>query len=92
MDVGGGAADRVNVSGAADLAGTVVPTIKGLVSAAQRFTILLAAGGVTNNGITVKDTLIFDYELLCPNANDMVLAVTANFSRAAARGSRRIKE
>ena len=80
VDVGGGAADRVNVSGAADLAGTVVPTIKGLVSAAQQFTILSAAGGVTNNGITVKDTLIFDYELLFPNANDMVLAVTANFS------------
>ena len=75
-----GAADRVNVSGTAALAGTVLPTIKGLVAAAQQFTILSAAGGATNNGITVKDTLIFDYELLFPNANDMVLAVTANFA------------
>jgi hypothetical protein len=84
VDVGNGAADRVDVIGTANLAGTVLPTIKGLVEAAQKFTILSAAGGTVNNGITVKDTLIFDYELLFPNAQDMVLAVTANFTPAGA--------
>ena len=86
VDGGNGAADKVNVSGTAALAGTVLPTIKGLVAAAQQFTILSAAGGATNNGITVKDTLIFDYELLFPNANDMVLAVKANFTPSAGAG------
>lgn len=86
VDVGNGTADRVNVSGTAALSGAVLPTIKGLVSASQQFTILSAAGGAANNGITVKDTLIFDYELLFPNANDMVLAVTANFTPGAGAG------
>jgi hypothetical protein len=80
VDASNGGADRVNVSGTAEVAGTVLPTIKGLVAAAQRFTILSAAGGITNNGITVRDTTIIDYELLFPNPNDMVLAVTANFT------------
>lgn len=84
VDVGNGTADKVNVSGTAALAGTVLPTIKGLVAAAQQFTILSAAGNIINNGITVKDTLVFDYELLFPNAQDMVLAVTANFTPAGA--------
>jgi hypothetical protein len=80
VDVANGAADRVNISGAASLAGTVAPTIRGLVTSAQQFTILSAAGGTTNNGITVRDTATVDYELLFPNANDMVLTVSANFN------------
>src|SRR5262249_43338103 len=79
-----GAADRVNVSGSADLAGIVLPRPVGLSSGTQQFTILSAAGGTTNNGITVRDTTIFDYELLFPNANDMVLQVTTNFTPAGA--------
>lgn len=80
VDVGNGTADRVNVSGTANLSGSVRPTVSGLTSTTQQFTILSAAGGATNNGITVQDTTIFNYELLFPNANDMVLAVTASFS------------
>lgn len=80
VDVANGAADRVNVSDTASLAGRVMATVRGLISSVQQFTILSAAGGTTNNGITVQDTAVFDYELLFPNANDMVLAVTANFT------------
>jgi uncharacterized protein with beta-barrel porin domain len=81
VDVRNGTADRINVTGTAALAGTVLPTVNGLTAPTQQFTILSAAGGTTNNGITlgVQDTAVLDYSLLFPNANDMVLAVTANF-------------
>jgi outer membrane autotransporter protein len=81
VDVRNGAADRINVTGTAALAGTVLPTVNGLAAPTQQFTILSAAGGTTNNGITlaVQDTAVLDYSLLFPNPNDMVLAVTANF-------------
>jgi len=84
VDIGNGAADRVNVSGTANLAGTVVPTLGSLLGSARQFIILSAAGGVTNSGLSVKDTLLLDYELLYPNANDVVLAVNANFTPAGA--------
>jgi Autotransporter beta-domain len=84
VDIGNGTADRVNVSGTANLAGTVVPTLGSLLGSARQFIILSAAGGVTNNGLSVKDTLLLDYELLYPNANDVVLAVNANFTPAGA--------
>ncbi|XIA63605.1 beta strand repeat-containing protein [Bradyrhizobium sp. TZ2] len=80
VDVANGTADKLNVSVGAVLNGSVLPTVKSLTSLSQQFTILSAAGGVTNAGIAVKDTAIFDYELLFPNANDIVLAVTANFT------------
>jgi hypothetical protein len=81
VDVGGGN-DRVDVSGTATLGGRVLPIVRGLIGGTQQFTILSAAGGTNINGITVEDTLIFHFELLFPNANDMVLSVTADFTPA----------
>jgi hypothetical protein len=68
-------ADRLNVTGSAELAGQVLPTVVNFQSKAQQFTILSAAGNTTNNGISVVDTAAIDYELLFPNPTDMVLSI-----------------
>ena len=83
VDVTGGKADRLNVSGSADLAGKVVARFGTMTAATQQYTIVSADGGLTNNGITgPESTAVMSYELLFPNANDMVLAVTANYVTA----------
>lgn len=82
IDVFGGVADRLNVSGTVDLAGLVRATVSGLTSSTQQFTILSAAGGITDNGIDVEDTALFDFELIFLNANDLILEVTADFALA----------
>ncbi len=80
-------ADRIDVSGAAELSGRVMvnpinfpssgdPANFGL---SKTFTILTASGGVTDNGITAVDTAAVDYELLFPDANTMDLQATINF-------------
>jgi hypothetical protein len=81
-NAGAGSADKLVVSGTADLAGKVVanaihfPTTAGLT---KTFTILTAAGGVTNNGITVTDTAAVDYSLLFPDTNTLNLQAKINF-------------
>lgn len=62
VDVGGATADRVTISGTADLAGSVVPNVLSDLTA-NSFTILTAAGGVTNSGLTVIDTPVIDFGL-----------------------------
>jgi uncharacterized protein with beta-barrel porin domain len=80
-------ADKVEVQGAATLAGHVLvnplnfpsstdPANTGLK---QTFTILSATGGITNTGIAVTDTAAVDYKLLFPDANTMTLDATINF-------------
>jgi hypothetical protein len=76
-------APTVKVSGTANLAAMVLPMTKIPILSAQQFTIL-SPRAATNNGITVRDTAIIDYELPFPNPNDMVLAVTALSRRGAA--------
>ena len=51
VDLVGGNADQINVSGTASLAGTVVAKVDTLKSGPQTFTILTAGGGVTNSGL-----------------------------------------
>lgn len=83
VDTARGTADRLNISGSAELAGKVLPKFGGMGGATQHYTILSADGGITNNGMTVSgNTLVVKYDLLFPNANDMVLAVTADFVTA----------
>ena len=66
--------DALTVTGTADLAGTVVPTVTGTLTGTESFTILSAAGGATNSGLTVVDTVGFDFELLFVG-NDVKLTV-----------------
>ena len=82
IDAGTGATDLIQVSGSASLAGTIVPTIENLTNTPQEFTILTAAGGTTDNGVAlgIADTLLIDYSLLFPNANDVVIGYTVNLA------------
>lgn len=70
-------ADRLNVSGTAQLAGTVVPHFlnMSMSSMSQAFTIVSAAGGATNNGLTVHDTAVMTFQLLYPNPTEVQLNV-----------------
>ena len=76
-----GQASRINVSGTAVLAGSVLVNPINFTALNEQFTILQAAGGVTNNGIAVANasTAAVSYKLLFPDANDMVLGVAINF-------------
>lgn len=81
VNLAGGAADRLNVSGTASLNGVVVPNLTSIGSIGQVFTILSATGGTTINGLTVLDTAVIDYQLIYPNANDVQLTIASvNFA------------
>jgi len=82
IDVNGdtNTADRINVSGTANLAGTVTVNVINPVSTDQQFTILSAVDGVTDSGLTLAGGLPVGFSLLYPNPNDLVLGVTVDFS------------
>ena len=63
VNVSGTTASAINVSGTANLAGSVVPNILSLAPNAGAMTIMTAAGGVTNNGINVAPSAFFNYKL-----------------------------
>jgi uncharacterized protein with beta-barrel porin domain len=75
VNLAGATADRLNVSGTAQVAGTVVPHMLNLSPAPQTFTVLSAAGGTTDNGLTVQSTAVMTYQLTFPNPTDVELAV-----------------
>lgn len=85
-----GAASRLDVSGTAALGGRVAvnplsfPTTVGLT---KTFTVLTAAGGITNNGITVADTAAVDYTVLFPDANTMTVKAAINFQGVGGGGN-----
>lgn len=76
-----GNANKLNIGGTANLAGTVVvnPISFGTTGGLNKqFTILHANGGVTANGLAATNTAAVTYALLYPNANDVVLSATIN--------------
>ena len=78
VDMAGASADRIDATGSADLAGTVVVNIAAVPTASQ-FTILSAAGGTTDNGLGLSASPALNAFLTYPNANDVVLNVSVNF-------------
>lgn len=80
LDLGGATADRVDVTGTAALAGTVVVNVTSLSTLAQQHTILSAAGGTTDNGLGLLASPALNATLTYPNANDVVLGITLDFS------------
>ena len=81
LNLAGATADRLNVTGSANLAGTVgvsVMTLPGALT--QQFTILSATGGTTNNGLGLNASPALNASLTFPNANDVVLGITVDFS------------
>ena len=80
VNMGAGTADRVDVTGTADLAGAVAVNLVNVQGSLQQVTILSAAGGTENNGIAVSDRAAVDYSLLFPNATDVVLGIKIDYS------------
>ena len=78
--IGTDSSDRIEVTGTADLAGQVDVTVLNPVSTSQKFTILSAALGVTSSSLTLTGGLPVEFSLLYPNANDVVLGVTVDFT------------
>ncbi len=82
IDFENSAVDLLSVTGIAALAGTVTPNALNIVSGEYELTILTAAGGVTDNGLTLNPfaSPLVDASLVYPNANDVVLSVIIAFS------------
>ncbi len=82
-----GQSDRLDIKGAAELNGVVTVNAINFPNAEDRdndglsksFTIITAAAGVTDYGMTVTDTAAVDFELLYPDANTVELQATINF-------------
>ena len=77
VEVSPTAADRTNVTGKANLAGTVQLQISNLTFAPWQQTVLSAAGGTTNNGLILSATSpALHAQLIFPNATDVVISST----------------
>ncbi|HVS26486.1 MAG TPA: autotransporter domain-containing protein [Burkholderiales bacterium] len=81
------AADRMNTTGTATLAGkTDVNALNTgfALPGARQVTILSAAGGVTNSGLGLSfaPSAVTSYQLLFPNATDVALGYSINFAPA----------
>ncbi len=80
VDMGHGTSDFVHATGGANMGGKVLPTIvANPFTGKQQVTILTADGGVTNNGLSVKDTAVVDYSLLF-DPNDVMLRMNVDFT------------
>lgn len=79
-----GTADLVTVTGTADLAGTVSVSSLNVSNTSQQFTILTAAGGVTDSGVTLTadfaTSVLANAELQFLNSTDLVLSFEIDFS------------
>ncbi|ODA66240.1 Autotransporter beta-domain protein [Methyloligella halotolerans] len=80
LSLGNRTTDVINVSGTAALDGTVKVSVQNPALVDQRFTILSADGGVTDNGLGLLASPALQAQLLFPNPNDVVLDVDVNFA------------
>jgi uncharacterized protein with beta-barrel porin domain len=68
-----GTSDRINVSGTANLAGSVQLQVQNLTLAPWQATVLSATGGTTNNGLALLASPALQAQLVFPNATDVVV-------------------
>ncbi|MEM7778151.1 MAG: autotransporter outer membrane beta-barrel domain-containing protein, partial [Pseudomonadota bacterium] len=85
-------ADRLVITGAANVSGRVAVTLMDLLSSTQAITILTADGGVTDAGVIVgslvtadglviaPDSQVVDAQLVFPDAYTVALSVQTNFA------------
>lgn len=76
-------ADKLAISGTANLAGTVVVdpvSFPKTVGLNKSFTVLTAAGGITMNGISIANTAAVTYALVNPDANTLNVNATINLA------------
>ena len=83
FNMAGASADRVNVSGTANLAGVVQLQLSNAQLGAFQQTIVSAAGGTTNNALTLLASPALQAQLVFPNATDAVVkSAGVNFAVA----------
>jgi uncharacterized protein with beta-barrel porin domain len=89
VDRTAGQADRINVSGTAQLAGQVVANVisRSLASGKVAFTILHADGGVTDDGLTLVQPAVETLQLQFPDPNDLVLQTAIDFAPQGLNGN-----
>ncbi|MEM1049267.1 MAG: autotransporter domain-containing protein [Pseudomonadota bacterium] len=80
LDPSAGIGDLVTVSETATLAGNVQAHVINPAFGDQSVTILSAAGGTTNNGLGLLASPALQASLSFPNANDVVLNTSIDFS------------
>jgi uncharacterized protein with beta-barrel porin domain len=73
INIGGATSDLVNVSGTASLAGAVQLQIENAKLGPWQQTVLSAAGGTTDNGLTLIASPVLQAQLVFPNATDVVV-------------------
>jgi uncharacterized protein with beta-barrel porin domain len=76
INVAGATFDRINVSGTANLAGSVRLQASNLTFAPWQQTVLSAAGGTTNNGLALLASPALQAQLVYPNSTDVVVKST----------------
>ncbi len=83
FNMAGASADRVNVSGTANLAGVVQLQVSNPQLGAFQQTIVSAAGGTTINGLSLLASPALQAQLVFPNATDVVVkSAGVNFAVA----------
>jgi uncharacterized protein with beta-barrel porin domain len=73
INIAGATSDRVNVSGTASLAGAVQLQVSNLTAGPWQQTVFSAAGGTTNNGLSLLASPALQAQLVFPNATDVVV-------------------
>ncbi len=73
--------DRLNVSGTADVDGTITPTLLNLINIIPA-PFILTGGGVVNSGAEVTDTVVIDYGLQV-DGRDLLLTIDPRFEAPA---------
>src|ERR1700733_12909979 len=71
INIAGATSDRVNVSGTASLAGAVQVQVSNLTAGPWQQTVVSAAGGTTNNGLSLLASPALQAQLVFPNATDV---------------------
>ncbi|WP_298985212.1 autotransporter outer membrane beta-barrel domain-containing protein [uncultured Roseibium sp.] len=90
VDTTASSADRLNVSGTATLDGSISPHIINQSRDSVSVTILSATGGTTNSGVSLAEVSpAYQAGLSFPNANDVVLTTSIDFSAGAGNANQR---
>lgn len=84
IDIDGATTDLLQITGAADLAGSVQPQFAN-ITGPQNYTFLTATGGVTDSGLALLSNPALN-AVLTFNANDVMLSIAPDFSTTAGLG------
>ena len=74
INIAGNSSDRVNVTGTANLAGSVQVQVQNAIFGPWQQTVLTAAAGTTNSGLALLASPALHAQLLFPDADDVVVA------------------